>query len=254
LVAAPRGRRGAAEALGQAARERADGGATAPSCRDPPRASRAAPPPARSPLRGLPRAFRGGLCDARPRGGFPPSLRPALSSRVLDDPRREDGRADGEELVGVAAMNDRSPMATAFEVGDQREVPYAERQRRAELRAILKRHGGVREVVVFPTSIGWELPFLFQRPQQMARALARRGCLVFYCEPDSPNRHPEGFDPIDERLYTANVEPQIFDEIESPVAVVFIYSWEHVRFLKRPRIVYEHLDSLDLLGATPARV
>ena len=151
-------------------------------------------------------------------------------------------------------MNDRSPMATAFEVGDQREIPYAERQRRGELRAILKRHGGVREVVVFPTSIGWELPFLFQRPQQMARALARRGCLVFYCEPEYSNRHPDGFDPIDERLYTANVEPQIFDEIDGPVAVVFIYSWEHVRFLKRPRIVYEHLDSLDLLGATPARV
>jgi glycosyltransferase involved in cell wall biosynthesis len=142
----------------------------------------------------------------------------------------------------------------AFAAGDYRDVPLAERQRRAELRAILRRHGGVREIVVFPASIGWELPFLFQRPQQMARALARRGCLVFYSEPEYANRHPDGFDPVDERLYIANVPPQVFDEIDAPVAVVFIYSWEHIRFLRRPRVVYEHLDSLDLLGATPARV
>ena len=142
----------------------------------------------------------------------------------------------------------------AFAADAYRDVPLEERQRRAELRAILKRHGGVREVVVFPASIGWELPFLFQRPQQMARALARRGCLVFYSEPEYANRHPDGFDPVDERLYIANVPPQVFDEIDSPVAVVFVYSWEHIRFLRRPRVVYEHLDSLDLLGATPARV
>lgn len=144
--------------------------------------------------------------------------------------------------------------AEAYEALDHRDVPLEERRRRAELRALLRRHEGVRDVVVFPPSIGWELPHLFQRPQQMARAFARAGCLVLYGEPEYEARHRDGFTAMDERLYLANVPPQVLDEIDSPVAVVFIYSWEPVRFLRSPRIVYEHLDSLDLLGATRERL
>ena len=149
-------------------------------------------------------------------------------------------------------MSERSaPMATAFEAGDQREIPFAERQRRAELRAILQasRRRPRRRGLPGVDRLGAAVPLPAATADGASARAPRLSRLL--SEPEYPNRHPDGFDPIDERLYIANVEPQVFDEIDAPVAVVFIYSWEHVRFLRRPRIVYEHLDSLDLLGRLP---
>ncbi len=117
---------------------------------------------------------------------------------------------------------------------------------REELQALVAAHPGASEVVVFPPSIGWRLPFLFQRPQQMAVALARSGCLVLYCEPDYPGRHPDGFSRVENRLYVANVPLDVFSVLESPVVVVLAYSGQHLHHFHRPQVVYDHLDSTDL--------
>jgi len=117
--------------------------------------------------------------------------------------------------------------------------------RRRELKAILSTHPEVREVVFFPPVIGWNLPFLFQRPQQMARALARQECLVFFHEPPYANRYPDGFTSIEPQLYIANVPLEILDELHEPVVMAYTYCSEHPQHFRNPQVVYDYLDDLE---------
>ncbi|HWX23918.1 MAG TPA: glycosyltransferase, partial [Vicinamibacteria bacterium] len=119
-------------------------------------------------------------------------------------------------------------------------TPFYERA----LAKIVAEEGRGREVFVFAPSIEWDLA-LFQRPQQMARALAREGALVFFAEPEHSKR-PPGFQKIEERLYLAHVPIDVFRALESPF--VFVLSWnkEHLNAFRSPRILYDYIDDLSV--------
>src|SRR5262249_57538918 len=87
-----------------------------------------------------------------------------------------------------------------------------------ELRRLLDRHAGARDVVVFAPSVEWDIP-LFQRPQQLALALARRGALALYVEPPHTER-PAGLHALRERLYLCHVPPEMFRALRPPPATL----------------------------------
>ncbi|MCG3191858.1 MAG: D-inositol-3-phosphate glycosyltransferase [Thermoanaerobaculia bacterium] len=120
-----------------------------------------------------------------------------------------------------------------------------------ELSSILDRFPLRRDVIVFAPSIGWDPPFLFQRPHQLARAFARAGCLVFFVEPDYPARRPLGFHQDVDGLFVSCVPLQVLSSLSSPVVVVFPYNTEAIRCFREPRVFYEFLDDLELWGASP---
>jgi GT2 family glycosyltransferase/glycosyltransferase involved in cell wall biosynthesis len=122
-----------------------------------------------------------------------------------------------------------------------------------ELDRILAEHSTVKEVVVFAPTIPWNTP-LFQRPHQMALALARQGCLVFFCELPVTDSDSDLYR-ITENLYVFLKGPfDIFQSIESPVVFTLAYNREYLKFFKNPRVVYEYIDDLSvLLGNTKTK-
>lgn len=102
----------------------------------------------------------------------------------------------------------------------------------------------VEEIIVFLPGVEWDLP-LFQRPQQMASAFARLGCLVLYCEPNY-SKSAAGIHQVEERLYRCQVPLGILDRVENPVAIVFTYNRSFISYLRQPRVVYEYIDDLEV--------
>lgn len=115
-----------------------------------------------------------------------------------------------------------------------------------ELGRILARHPSPREVVLLPPTVYWHTP-VFQRPNQMALAFARTGCLVFFCEPRVGTTMAPGFHPIAEGLYVANVPLETFRRLDSPLVLALAYHEADLAKLGLVRLVYEVIDELDVL-------
>ncbi|MER3398801.1 MAG: hypothetical protein C4316_09820, partial [Chloroflexota bacterium] len=118
-------------------------------------------------------------------------------------------------------------------------------QYRRVLRSILEASKDVKGVIIYPPTIDWK--FMFQRPQQLARALARRGFLFFYCTPNSRTDQVRGFEKVGPNLYLCHVPLEVFGEIQSPVLYV---SWAvhhgSIRLLKDPVVIYDCVDDLEV--------
>jgi len=128
-------------------------------------------------------------------------------------------------------------------------APHAGRglvQARAQVAEIVQQHAQARATIVFLPSIEWDLP-LFQRPQQLALALAEMGALVFYVEPAHAGR--PGLARLRERLYVGAVPVEALRELQRPVAWTLCWNTQHLAALTRPRLVYDHIDDLSVFDA-----
>lgn len=113
---------------------------------------------------------------------------------------------------------------------------------REQLAGVLKKHKD-RIVVIYPPNIDWNIP-IFQRPQQMALAYARQGCVVIFCEPRfSPIKDLEEVAPS---VYVYQGPLELLKIINSPVLVVFTYNAHYAKDFKNPHVVYEYIDDLDV--------
>ncbi|HVQ36099.1 MAG TPA: glycosyltransferase, partial [Pyrinomonadaceae bacterium] len=121
-----------------------------------------------------------------------------------------------------------------------------------ELIRLLMVNSGVRGVVVFPQTIGWDIN-LFQRPQQIAISLARQNYLVFYHNADELNGRAE-FQRIADRLYLCYAPFEVFGFLEAPIVFALHYNRELLRHLTKPRVVYEMIDELEVFGENPERL
>ena len=72
---------------------------------------------------------------------------------------------------------------------------------RQELRQSLA--GDYERVILWRSGFGYHVP-LYQRPQQMARALARQGCLVLY-EAKATADHVDSIMPMEKNLLLVNL-------------------------------------------------
>jgi polysaccharide pyruvyl transferase CsaB len=114
----------------------------------------------------------------------------------------------------------------------------------AELQSILDGYPDTPGVVIFLPTIGWNIS-LFQRPHQMARALAKKGFLVFfYTEYQADD--VKSFKKVSRGLYLANPPWPVFDLVEQPIVFTLPYNREYLFQLRQPLIVYEVIDDLDV--------
>jgi len=156
------------------------------------------------------------------------SLRPARVARQLVEGsrRRTGGNGQPDSPRGVAM-----------------ELTQAALQRRLE--NLLASHRNPREVVLFLPSVYWRTE-VFQRPNQLALALARAGCLVFFWEPPTSQDFGPGFHRVERRLYVANVPPEVWGYLSNPVVVALAYNRRWGETLGTHRLVYDVIDHLDV--------
>ncbi len=115
-------------------------------------------------------------------------------------------------------------------------------QTQNRLSEILSKHRDNRAVIVFAPGLDWHRQ-LFQRPQQLASALAHQGALVFYTQLN-PLPGGEKIQRIADRLFLCAIPLEQFSILER----FFVYSltWNRRYLLKfdRPQILYDYLDEV----------
>ncbi len=156
------------------------------------------------------------------------SRRPAaVARRLLAEPR---GKARTRQL----------PLE-----GGRATMELSRRALQRRLEGILDSHRAAREVVLFLPSVYWQTE-VFQRPNQLALALAKAGCLVFFWEPASSRRFGPGFHRVARRLYVANVPGEVWAALADPVVVALPYNRAFADTLGSFRLVYDVIDHLDV--------
>lgn len=101
-----------------------------------------------------------------------------------------------------------------------------------------------RSVIFFPPSLDWDVQ-LFQRPQQLALALARRGALVFYLQPKIHKDQPP-FQYLHERMILCNASVKVFEEVENPWIYLLTWNSGYAQPFDKPRIIYDFVDDIDV--------
>jgi glycosyltransferase involved in cell wall biosynthesis len=112
-----------------------------------------------------------------------------------------------------------------------------------ELQGIISNYPSDNKIFIFPPSLDWDTQ-LFQRPQQLALALARQGALVFYVQPRSPQNKP-GLHHYQDRLYLCNVPIELFAGLEKPLIYVLTWNSKELEYFEHPRVVYDYIDEID---------
>ena len=113
---------------------------------------------------------------------------------------------------------------------------------RAELHTILAAHRDARQVIIFPPSLDWNVQ-LFQRPQQLALALAEQGALIFYMHPKTvPDVDP--FEQFQPRLYLCNVPVETFALLDSPLIYLLTWNRTYATAFRSPRVIYDYVDDI----------
>lgn len=140
--------------------------------------------------------------------------------------------------------------ATALRVW--KDLPVESFAPEKRLVAIIAAYPDAAEKIVLAPSIGWSTS-LFQRPQQLARALAGRNCLVFYAELFNPQMK-HGFHQLGERLYDCNVPADCFRVMSRPVVIAHTYNRYYLSNFQSPQVVYDYLDDLQVHAGDPHRV
>lgn len=106
-------------------------------------------------------------------------------------------------------------------------------------------------VVVFPPSIGWANP-LFQRPQQLARAFAKRGFLTVLDCSNSPDEI-DGLQEVEFNLFLFRGFSQELHALPKPIIWTFTYNF-HLsdNFPTGAYRVYDWIDDLSVFSEDPS--
>ncbi len=122
-------------------------------------------------------------------------------------------------------------------------------------RSIIKQHQKIlmqlldnehqsKTLIIFPPSLDWDVQ-LFQRPQQLALALARQGALVFYLQP-KPNRKQPPFSSIQSGLYLCNVHVDTFSILSNPFIYLLTWNSDYAKCFNKPQMIYDYVDDIDV--------
>lgn len=118
-----------------------------------------------------------------------------------------------------------------------------------DLSIILEQHPAL-PIIVYPPVINWHIP-LFQRPQQIAQALARQGFLYFYCTDNCLYDDVQGFEQLTENLILNN-RLLLLNRL-SCRKIIHLYSTDYQTMPKQVSheieqgnlVVYEYVDDLN---------
>lgn len=120
-------------------------------------------------------------------------------------------------------------------------------QDRETLNNFLKQELNDRPLIVFAPSLDWDVQ-LFQRPQQLAIALANQGALVLYIQPKPDRKQP----PIQKQssgLFLCNLFVEAFDVIEKSYVYFLTWNCGYLKFFKNPVLIYDYLDDINVFYA-----
>jgi len=112
------------------------------------------------------------------------------------------------------------------------------------LHTLLQKYTSDTPIIIFPPSLDWNVQ-LFQRPQQLALALARQGACVFYLQPH-PNRRMVPFEPLSERMYLCNVNVHVFEALAHPFVYLLTWNSDYAHMFREPQIIYDFVDDIDV--------
>jgi glycosyltransferase involved in cell wall biosynthesis len=120
-----------------------------------------------------------------------------------------------------------------------RSSHYPELQ--ATLRQILAANPDNRGMIIFLPSLDWDRQ-LFQRPQQLAKALAHQGTLVFYTQ--LPKQTQPFIKPLGDRLFLCSCPLELFSALPNSLLYVLTWNSRHLLKFDQPKIVYDYLDDI----------
>ena len=120
-----------------------------------------------------------------------------------------------------------------------------------EVLELVHRHRDARHVLVFAPSLKWDFE-LFQRPQQLAVALARQGVLVFYMEPHAARNYR--ILPMNDRLYRCEVPSAAFGRVKAPLVYILCWNREYLEGFNTPRLIYDYIDELTVFGGNQKQI
>ncbi len=109
-----------------------------------------------------------------------------------------------------------------------------------------------RAIIIFPPSLDWNVQ-LFQRPQQLALALAKQGALVFYIEPH-PDHHQQPFKLFQERLYLCPIHVNSFQILQNPLIYLLTWNCQFSAQFAHPRIIYDYVDDIHAFYGNPKKI
>lgn len=124
-------------------------------------------------------------------------------------------------------------------------------RQKAAVGEILAQHPG-QPVWIFPPALDWE-GNLFQRPQQLALALAgqKAGAPVVFYADSLGTRRPVGFQRLAGNLYRCHVPLAVLGELQE--AWVYCLTWQkYLRAFPQQRLVYDFVDDLSVFAGRRA--
>lgn len=121
-----------------------------------------------------------------------------------------------------------------------------------ELLAIIGGHSSSKSVIVFPPSLDWSSQ-LFQRPQQIATALAEKDILVFYVQ-YRENWNDTPFKQIQSNLYLCSVPLETFRCVDEALIYLFTWNSSFKTAFKSPRIIYDYVDDIGVFPGSYTRL
>jgi glycosyltransferase involved in cell wall biosynthesis len=116
---------------------------------------------------------------------------------------------------------------------------------RGTLRRVIDAHPDRRGILVVLPGLDWHAP-LFQRPQQLARAFARQGYLVFYCTPNREDR-ARGIVSAEPNLYLSE-NAVVMRQVRDPLVLAYWATMRDKLFIfRRPlQLIYDYIDDLSV--------
>ncbi len=118
-------------------------------------------------------------------------------------------------------------------------VRFARQMR--QMRHQLVEWAGRGRVWIFAPGLSWQKQ-LFQRPQQLARALAGLGEKVIYLEPDWAWQGAPEIRELEANLLLCCAPPQALAGLEAPVLYLLPWSYSPAFALQNPRLIYDIVD------------
>ena len=110
------------------------------------------------------------------------------------------------------------------------------------LQEIEQSHKDVKQTILFPPGLDWRRQ-LFQRPQQLATALASQGALIFYIQPRY-DPHSEPFHAVQNRLYLCSVPVETFNILDHPTIHLLTWNYKQLEAFKSPKVIYDVVDEI----------
>ena len=120
------------------------------------------------------------------------------------------------------------------------------RDRKAIIDLIEKKKGD-KHLIIFAPSLDWNVQ-LFQRPQQLAMALARQGLLVLYLQP-KPDHSLPPFQEIKPNLFLGNVFVPACDVLDSPTVYFLTWNCGYLSSFRSPSLIYDVVDDIKVFYA-----